>query len=460
MSDSANTPKQVTGMNKFFTGLLVIVFYIIFLSSVFIGFSAYSSRVNLGNELAAEVGSLDTLIFRTKRIAEIESIIEKQNDQLQLLESKLTAQELTRSKTDGNISIIKSQQIAIFIPIATMITQNTDIIFKEYIDSFNELHRAENLIFSVKIDRLVKKLATVEFADNSTTNHREDLTNFITKKLSELSILRNNERELLQINKESELNIAKIVDKKEFLKLNNKKNNSNLSNLSNKLKDEHQAIISSFENSLAGIPYAFIQIPTIILTLIVTIATGGLGSIVAFTRKFLRGHEGTGTLRLTVNVGEGVAAAVAIFLFVGAGMLMLTQGSTGSAGQVELSPYMVAFIAFLSGFMAEEAFVRIQFSGTEMFKVDRQGDDQKPPTINAQINTKQLQTERPGGKTGQVLEAIEKTSGASLKDLIAETGMTSNSVKSAITRLQNRGLNIHRETADGQDIYTLVSPDV
>lgn len=71
--------------------------------------------------------------------------------------------------------------------------------------------------------------------------------------------------------------------------------------------------------------------------------------------------------RLFVNVGEGIAAAIAIFLFSGAGMLALTQGSgTGSA--VELSPYTVAFIAFLSGFMAEEAFGAIQSAGSRLFQ--------------------------------------------------------------------------------------------
>ena len=47
------------------------------------------------------------------------------------------------------------------------------------------------------------------------------------------------------------------------------------------LTDDHRALIASFKNSLGGVPYALIQIPTIILTLLVTIAAGGLGSVVA-----------------------------------------------------------------------------------------------------------------------------------------------------------------------------------
>lgn len=115
--------------------------------------------------------------------------------------------------------------------------------------------------------------------------------------------------------------------------------------------------------------------PTIFLTLIVTIAAGGLGTVVAFSRRYYS-SDGSSSLtlsRLFVNVGEGIAAAIAIFLFSGAGMLALTQGS-GPANEVELSPYTVAFVAFLSGFMAEDAFASIQAAGKRIFKLDKSED--------------------------------------------------------------------------------------
>ena len=112
-----------------------------------------------------------------------------------------------------------------------------------------------------------------------------------------------------------------------------------------------------------------VSFPTIFLTLIVTIAAGGLGTIVAFSRRYYDGGDTVSMGRLFVNVGEGIAAAVAIFLFSGAGMLALTNGA-GPAGAVELSPYTVAFIAFLSGFMAEDAFASIQAAGKRIFQKD------------------------------------------------------------------------------------------
>ncbi|WP_299612347.1 hypothetical protein [uncultured Tateyamaria sp.] len=118
-----------------------------------------------------------------------------------------------------------------------------------------------------------------------------------------------------------------------------------------------------------------VSFPTIFLTLIVTIAAGGLGTVVAFSRRYYSSkHSDQLTLsRLFVNVGEGIAAAIAIFLFSGAGMLALTQGS-GPANDVELSPYTVAFIAFLSGFMAEDAFASIQSAGKRIFQPEKQAE--------------------------------------------------------------------------------------
>ena len=137
--------------------------------------------------------------------------------------------------------------------------------------------------------------------------------------------------------------------------------------------------------SFPDILMRFVSFPTIFLTLIVTIAAGGLGTVVAFSRRYYsakNAHELT-LSRLFVNVGEGIAAAIAIFLFSGAGMLALTQGS-GPANDVELSPYTVAFIAFLSGFMAEDAVASIQSAGKRIFKPDPAPANGDKPAVDAQ----------------------------------------------------------------------------
>ncbi|OSQ32330.1 hypothetical protein TH468_01560 [Thalassospira sp. MCCC 1A03138] len=77
--------------------------------------------------------------------------------------------------------------------------------------------------------------------------------------------------------------------------------------------------------------------------------------------------------RLMVMTGEGIAAAIAIFLCTEAGMLMVTQGGPDGSGNIEISAFLVTFMAFVSGFMAEDAFNKIQDAGRKLFRVG--GDD-------------------------------------------------------------------------------------
>lgn len=142
------------------------------------------------------------------------------------------------------------------------------------------------------------------------------------------------------------------------------------------IPDGGEALFASLD-LLGGVLLIFIKMPTIILTLIVTIAAGGLASLVSFARKFLHNGNNVGVSRLLSNVAEGIAASIGIFLFAGTGMLMLTQGSGDAATRVELSPYMVAFMAFLSGFMAESAFKKIEDTGKRLFNSDEPKKDKE-----------------------------------------------------------------------------------
>lgn len=194
--------------------------------------------------------------------------------------------------------------------------------------------------------------------------------------------------------------------------------------------DGHQdllSLVSMFEHPVGRVMSYLIQLPTIMLTLLVTVAAGGLGAVVAFTRQNFRHstdhhdvkehgrtvkgkseqvlqgddeaaqtspkkesdvNDGarrradsswSSAAQLLIMTGEGIAAAMAIFLFSEAGMLMLTQGGPDGSGQVDISPYLVTFMAFVSGFMAEDAFNRIQLAGKKIFRVQPGSDDTMGP---------------------------------------------------------------------------------
>lgn len=155
-----------------------------------------------------------------------------------------------------------------------------------------------------------------------------------------------------------------------------------------------RSLVALFQQPLGGVLSLLLQMPGIVLTLLVTVAAGGLGSVVSFTRRYRRVGEDseadrekaegdvapvlaeqapeTGFAaagRLMVMTGEGIAAAIAIFLFTEAGMLMVTQGGPDGSGNIEISAFLVTFMAFVSGFMAEDAFNKIQDAGRKLFRV-------------------------------------------------------------------------------------------
>ena len=64
-------------------------------------------------------------------------------------------------------------------------------------------------------------------------------------------------------------------------------------------------------------------------------------------------------------------------------------------------------------------------------------------------------TKRPGGKLGQVLEAVEGPEGASLDALVAATGWLPHTTRAVITRLRQRGYDIRLAEAGDQRVYRL-----
>jgi hypothetical protein len=50
--------------------------------------------------------------------------------------------------------------------------------------------------------------------------------------------------------------------------------------------------------------------------------------------------------------------------------LTAQNSGTPGAGAIELSPYFVAFLAFISGFMADDAFARLAAGGRKLFEIE------------------------------------------------------------------------------------------
>jgi hypothetical protein len=111
----------------------------------------------------------------------------------------------------------------------------------------------------------------------------------------------------------------------------------------------------------------------------VTLATGWLGGLVNFMGAAIRANVKREELDTGMpDIGSlfrrsflGITAALGIFLAAGSGLLILTAQNSGApgTGAIELSPYFVAFLAFISGFLADDAFARLAAGGRKLFEI-------------------------------------------------------------------------------------------
>lgn len=368
-------------------GITVILLYVLFVSMVTFGFGTYIFRTTwqanppivLANEAAGEVEvdtDIDNNVFLLRREKAIENDKLLVAAEIRDLRRRLSENEARVKVSFGPIAR-EREEMRLFVnrTILDLADYQYALIGLDRIKYENTVNDAALQPFA-KLTELLSVLdAGIERADLDEDARATyvDLSNesriALQQALEDIEEANTASHSVQQEGALIEEQIATRVAR-------NRANDENIAALRRVLPLESviRARLSSLSLDLTIAPDLLLRLvsfPTIFLTLIVTIASGALGTVVAFSRRYYSSTSSSDlTLsRLFVNVGEGNAAAIAIFLFSGAGMLALTQGG-GSAENVELSPYTVAFVAFLSGFMAEDAFASIQAAGKRLFATE------------------------------------------------------------------------------------------
>lgn len=369
----------------FVLGVVVIALYVFFVSAVFAGFATYIYRTEWSSALAdgtQDIRDLDSLIFVVKREELLEGTIltEQQNlrgarGKLRVAESRLESLDDLQGRTNDE------RQKQAFHAIAS---------FRTHIDVVGPQDRGRLLAVlddnSVEITRRAEEGLTLfssfQLQPDIGEDRKADILRGVDQIREGFALLTEREEKLQDERAGLELDARTARDDIARHESQIARHNERLAALRGAvaLGSADRARLDALSTDLPIIGDMFrrlVSFPTIFLTLIVTIAAGGLGTVVSFSRRYYAGGDRPSMARLFVNVGEGIAAAIAIFLFSGAGMLALTQGA-GNGSNVELSPYTVAFVAFLSGFMAEDAFASIQAAGRRLFSGE-EGQPNPPP---------------------------------------------------------------------------------
>lgn len=366
-------------------GVTVIVLYAIFVSLVTFGFGSYIYRTGWqlevsasgpADETAGQNIDIDNMLFILKREQNLEAERARLAGEISLLDDEVSVYNSSVSQSFATIARAKDE---ISLQFSLSLEDLTDF---EYELPGPARNKYASILTNTGLDANLKLRALLDvvslgFAEGGVDADTQDRFNlFRERKVTQFDVLLTNLKEANAASHDVQAKRANVQEQIVELQSARAVHATVIAGLKKKLPAASiaRARLSALAIDLPFVPNILMQLvsfPTIFLTLIVTIAAGGLGTVVAFSRRYYsQTTSGDLTLsRLFVNVGEGIAAAIAIFLFSGAGMLALTQGG-GADNSVELSPYTVAFVAFLSGFMAEDAFASIQAAGKRIFNTE------------------------------------------------------------------------------------------
>ena len=109
---------------------------------------------------------------------------------------------------------------------------------------------------------------------------------------------------------------------------------------------------------------SFWALPKQILTLILILSMGVLGSLIFVTIEFLKDPECHSNMRCSMYIFRpflGMIVALAMFVMVKSG-----QSTFGDTSSEMLSPFMISFLGIISGMLAEQAYQRLVITGTSV----------------------------------------------------------------------------------------------
>lgn len=110
--------------------------------------------------------------------------------------------------------------------------------------------------------------------------------------------------------------------------------------------------------------------PAQLLTLILTLSMGSLGSVIFLTRELFREGEKHSVNWYIFRPFLGMVTAIAIFVLAKSGQLVISDAGSAESGRMSetLNPFFVSFLAIISGVLSEQAYEKIHTTGKSFFQ--------------------------------------------------------------------------------------------
>jgi hypothetical protein len=387
-----------------------VALFLFALMSVFVGFVGYVSRVNLTAEFQKDgeqdIDHIFMTIDQLKRDErELSRLRQDLRDQIQVYLRKISDLD-----AEADVSPEYRKYFSFVLDLWALLERHGALLQPEYIKrargidyvrpSLDQSHLFGNPEF--KLEKADSATVTVI---GSAKGGQEELLQQLGERLQgfrtavvEYIATFHYRRKLLEFQRDELVTrlrrqIEAIVERRPHLAIGTERADLKLpeTDADKMLQIEKQrAILRSYEKAMYGLEW-FLEWPIIVSTMFVTLAMGLLGGVVSFMRTAIDDPDQFLLAELLRRSLLGIAASLGIFLLAGSGLLVLTAQSSKAftPSTIELSPYFVAFLAFISGFLADDAFARLTKAGRSLFNPDADappppGPDGAPPAAAQQ----------------------------------------------------------------------------
>jgi hypothetical protein len=115
--------------------------------------------------------------------------------------------------------------------------------------------------------------------------------------------------------------------------------------------------------------------PDQLLTLILSLSMGALGSVIYLTRTYLDPNVWKPFTWYLFRPFLGAVTALAIFILAKAGQITISDVRISEGLKENLNPFFISFLAIISGLLSEQAIEKIRSAGAAVFRTESMDSD-------------------------------------------------------------------------------------
>lgn len=322
---------------------------------------------------------------------------------LKELQLKVREQEKDVVRMDDTLKKLRKQRESIIGEFEELSTRLNNE-FKIVVTSWSQLRALlKQKLAQEQIDDQMEIHNNIRAIQRSSTNHNDMLTRLV----AETRNLSQNQKKQT----DAENGVIKAIQELVVAIQEHQKSQDVIK----QIDDEHLKDLLVELRYLTNLKFHYLAtMPNQLLTLILTLSMGALGSTIFLTKELFNPVAKNRSLNWYLfRPFLGMVTAIAIFVLVKSGQIVITYNTSVEQKMSEaLNPFFVSFLAIISGLLSEHAYEKIYRAGKKFFDYEDKPDLRWGVGLRKELDQQE--------KTAEELSKIIGTPPEIIKDWIAE----------------------------------------